>query len=149
MLLQYDFFSLLKSTQRPLRTKDASSSPLSITPSSPLLAKSHSSQVFLSVKSPQATGATCVLATRIISKASSKPGSKCLTALRPAAVNASKVRTEQTSPSTTSQTNPRSRYSRSSAVPASVSHTPTTRLHCGGKFARNVLICCLLQPCHE
>src|SRR6266568_48011 len=82
MLHQYDLFSLLKSTQRPLRAKDASSSPLSITPSSPLLAKSHSSQVVLSVKSPQATGATCALATRIISKASSKPGSKCLTALR-------------------------------------------------------------------
>src|SRR6266571_5701093 len=101
MLHQYDLFSLLKSTQRPLRAKDASSSPLSITPSSPLLAKSHSSQVVLSVKSPQATGATCALATRIISKASSKPGSKCLTALRPAAVSASKVRTEQTSPPTT------------------------------------------------
>src|SRR6266581_130047 len=62
MLHQYDLFSLLKSTQRPLRAKDASSSPLSITPSSPLLAKSHSSQVVLSVKSPQATGATCALA---------------------------------------------------------------------------------------
>src|SRR5436190_10590311 len=75
---------------------------LTILPSSSA-ANSHSSHAALLVKRAYATGATCVLTTRIISRASSTPGSKCSTALRPDSASASKERIEHTSLQQTSK----------------------------------------------